>query len=246
MNGSRYDHACLVGVVFWLVVWSLLFWRSPRHRRAMLLTSMALGLAGALAEPLTWADHWRPAFSLPISIGSFPFAVEGAVLMFALGGICATVFERAATLTGHAPLPPVTIATLGWLTAWMTAAGALTFAMSVALRIYSVTAFVVAGVVMGLVILSRHGRLPTMAAMLAIACGAVYWLFYVLVFVPVFPGCFDAMWKLENSWGVKLGGVPRRRLDVDALEAQPREQRHVVSPYLAATASISFDRPGVE
>jgi hypothetical protein len=208
VSGSRYDHAYLFGVVFWLVVWCLLLWRSPDHRRAMLLSSLALGPAGALAEHLTVVDYWRPVFSLPVSIGGFPFSVEGFLLMFALGGICAAVFERIATRTGHGPLPPVTLATVAWLTAWMTGAAVLLFAIAAGLRAYSENALVIAGVVTGLAMLARHGRLLTPATLLALANGAVYWLFYVLIFVPMFPGCFEAMWKLENTWGVRVGAVP--------------------------------------
>ena len=174
----------------------------------MLLASMALGSAGALAEQLTVVDYWRPVFSLPVSIGGFPFSVEGFLLMFALGGICAAVFERIATRMGHGQLPPVTLGTVAWLTVWMTGAAVLLFATGAGLGVYSQSALVVAGVVTGLAMLSRHGRLLTLATVLAVANGAVYWLFYVLIFVPMFPGCFEAMWKLENTWGVRVGTVP--------------------------------------
>jgi hypothetical protein len=208
MSGNRYDHAYLFGVVFWLAIWLLLFWRSPKHRRAMLLAGMALGSGGALAEQLTVADYWRPVFSLPVSIGGFPFSVEGFLLMFALGGICAAVFERVATRTGHGPLPPFTFAAFAWLTVWMASAAVLLFGLGVRLGVYSQSALAIAGVVTGLAMLVRHDRLLTLATVLAVANAAVYWLFYVLIFVPLFPGCFEAMWKLENSWGIRVGGVP--------------------------------------
>ena len=208
MSGSRFDHAYLFGVAFWLVVWSILFWRWPPHRRAMLLSSLALGPAGALAESLTAADYWRPVYALPASIGAFPFSVEGFLLMFALGGICAAVFERIAARMGHGPLSPVTLGSVAWLAVWMTGAAVLLFATGAGLGLYSQSALAVAGVVTGLAMLSRHGRLLALAAVLAVAFGAVYWLFYVVIFVPLFPGCFEAIWKLENGWGVRCAGVP--------------------------------------
>ena len=42
----------------------------------------------------------------------------------------------------------------------------------------------------------------------AIIIGGIFWLFYIVLFIPLFPGVITAWWNLKAISGVMLWGVP--------------------------------------
>lgn len=204
--------AYLAGALFWLAVWGGLFWRWHGQRPAMLGAGLILAPAGPVSEFWSLQDYWHPQYILEFRWSGFRFGgLEDWLLSFALAGICAGVFERCAVGRGAGPLPPLRAWRFGWLAAWP-AAGLLVFAAAAAAGVRSIDCIFLAAGGCAVLMLRRRPALGRLAAGLSVLFALVYQAFYAALFLPVFPGAVEATWKLENTWGLRWGGVPLEEL----------------------------------
>ena len=58
--------------------------------------------------------------------------------------------------------------------------------------------------------LMLYGRWEILKLIIPIAaiCGFLFWLFYVFLFIPLFPGSIQALWNLDGTFGIMLASVP--------------------------------------
>lgn len=89
MPADSFRYAYLVGNVFFLAVWLLIFWRAGALRRPMLVMSAITASFGPISELWYFADYWRPDIALPLPIGG----VEDVLFGFSIGGIGAFAYE---------------------------------------------------------------------------------------------------------------------------------------------------------
>ena len=204
------DKACayLTGSLFWLAIWMALFCLLKKQRRAMLWTSLCLAPAGPINEIWSLRDYWHPAYVWEFRWGTWRLGGgEDYLLAFALAGIGAGLFEACWGRRGPAPLPP-----LGWRTAWRLAIwpalGLLLFGAGTAAGLHSIHALILAVGLAATAMIGRRMDLWRTILPLAPAAALAYGLFYWLVFLPLFPGIIEAFWNLDNTWGVRWGGVP--------------------------------------
>jgi hypothetical protein len=203
-----YTYAYMAAALFWLVIWAVLYIVASPQRRATLWTALLLGPAGPISEYWFLQDYWRPIYAIEFSIGTLRFGIEDYVATFALAGVCAGMFEIVAARRGFPPLPRMTFNALLRAIGWSSLGLGLMILASSALHMGSIRSLLVVVPLTALLMLAGHKRLLALAVLLAIVSALAYWLFYILVFVPAFPGVFDALWNLNQTWRIKWLGVP--------------------------------------
>ena len=203
-----YTYAYLAAALFWMVIWAVLYVLARPQRRATFWTALLLGPAGPISEYWFLQDYWRPIFAVEFSMGALRFGIEDYLATFALAGVCAGVFEILAARRGFPPLPRITLAALLRATSWSSLGLGLMILIASLLHMGSIRSLLVVLPLTSLLMLARHKRLLALALPLAIASALTYWLFYLLVFVPAFPGVFDALWNLNQTWRIMWLGVP--------------------------------------
>lgn len=207
MSGTV-SYSYLLSTVFALAIWVVLFLLLPRCRRAMLWTGLMLAAAGPISEFWSLRDYWHPPYLINIAIGPWRFGLEDFFLAFALAGICAGLFESLAMRKGWPELPrpsgPIMLRMLGW---GVLGALILTFLTS-RLRLNSIHALILAVVSTALLMSAGRREILLLSLPLSILYGLLYWLFYVFLFLPVFPGAIRAFWNIEMTWGIMPAGVP--------------------------------------
>jgi len=209
---SIYSHAYLTGSLFWLGVWSVLFLLLKRQRREMLWAGLLLAPAGPVSEFWSLQDYWRPVYVHEFRWGEWRMGgVEDFILVFALSGICAGLFEFFLARRGAARLPLVRGRAVWRLAGWP-AVGLILFVAGWNLGLHSIHTLFFAVSLTTAVMLCRRPALWGPVVGLALASALAYWLFYVWIFIPLFPGSIEALWRLDRTWGIRWGGVPIEEL----------------------------------
>ena len=203
-----YAHAYLVGSLFWLAVWLVMYLMLPRHRPALFWTGLLLAPAGPIGEYWCLQDYWHPVYIVEVSIGGWRFGPEDYLLTFALAGVCAGVFEAIAEKKGLPGLPRITFGATVRVTAWGALGLLLMMVAGSVLNLHSMRSLLLAAAAASLLMLVGRPRVLRLALPLAVVFGLLYWVLYWLLFARLFPGVFEALWKLEQTWGVVWLGVP--------------------------------------
>jgi hypothetical protein len=84
-----FKYAYLVGNLFFLAVWFLVFIKAKSLRKQMLVMSLLVALFGPISEIWYFKDYWRPEIALPLFVGG----VEDMLFGFSIGGIAAFGYE---------------------------------------------------------------------------------------------------------------------------------------------------------
>lgn len=198
----------LICSLFWLGIWALLFGCLRAQRPAMLWTGLCLGPAGPISEYWSLQDYWHPAYVFGFRWGACRFGgLEDYILSFALAGICAGLFERHLARRGAGPLPPMRGRLLWRPAGWLTLGLGL-FCAGDAAGLHSMDTLILAGMIVAGAMLWKRPELWRPLAGHVAAFAWAYWLFYIWICRPLFPGATEALWKLENTWGVHWAGVP--------------------------------------
>ncbi len=203
-----YSYAYIIITATFIIIWVILFIFLPRSRPAILWTSLMLALAGPVAEFWLIPSYWRPLFLVHISYRNWNFGIEDLLITFAMAGISAGLFESIALKTGFAALPRVNgkallrilaVCVLGFLL--------MIFLVSV-LRLYPIHALLLAVIIPSGLMLYGKWKIISVIVPAATICGFLFWLFYVLLVFPIFPGLMQAWWNLDTTFGIGFLGVP--------------------------------------
>lgn len=198
----------LICSLFWLGVWAVLYLCLRGQRPAMRWTGLLLAPAGPISEFWSLQDYWHPVYVCEFRWGAWRFGgLEDYILSFALAGICAGLFERHWARQGGAALPPMRGRLLWRPAAWLTL-GLLAFIAGGWAGLRSIDTLFLASSLTALAMLRNRPELWRSLAWHAVVFALVYWLFYVWICLPLFPGSIAAVWKLENTWGLRWAGVP--------------------------------------
>ena len=83
----------IVGVLFSLGIWCILFAVVPKSRKPIVWSSFACGAAGPLSQYWHTQDYWHPTYLIEIRLGNLIFGIEDYLFAFAFGGLCAGFFD---------------------------------------------------------------------------------------------------------------------------------------------------------
>ena len=200
--------AYVVGVSFFLVVWAALFVAIPRSRYAMLGASLGFAHLGPILQHWYVRDYWQPEYVWTIRLGGVLLSFEDYLFAFAFAGIAAGVYDWFLRRRAHAA-PAVQVG-----------------AMIVQLQVVSI------GLLLSMVVLvsvaglnSVHATLLSCALGITLFFGGrrdliasavtaasvvalLFWLFYELFFLRLYPLILVDWWDHSALSGLLIGDVP--------------------------------------
>ena len=203
-----FSYAYAVMTLFFVVIWVVLFILLRRSRPAIFWTSFILAMAGPVGEYWLNPGYWHPIYLVNISYRGWHFGLEDFFVTFAIAGISAGIFESIALRKGFTELPHITskvplrmlgLCTLGFLIMVFLASG---------IDLSPIHALLLAVIIPSFIMLYRKWETFALIIPIAVICGALFWLFYVFFFIPLFPGVIQALWNLDATLGIMLAGVP--------------------------------------
>lgn len=196
----HYAYGYLIGALFYVLLWAILFWRRPDLRREMLVMSALSVAYGLPHEYFLWTrDWWHPPTITATRIG-----LEDLLYAIGNGGVLAVVYavvfrrqlepiKQTLSLTLrllpyaiNGLLPPLLVAVTGMHSFLASSAGAL-LALACLLRLRPD----LARLAIGSAILGTAASLP------------FYWLMEAAL-----PGFIEATWYLDRLSGVLLLHIP--------------------------------------
>lgn len=207
------DPTYLVGSLFFILTWSILYWRAPKSRPAVLWASITFLPIGPLLESLYIIDYWRPDHWWYLQWGPIRVSLEDLIFTFTCSGMCAGFFDIVHRRQNHREITGITLASY-WR---LLGAGGLCLAIiwgfwcfgrAEQLRwLHSVNAHTI-GCLLALpfVLIRRSWAISTLSA--AFGGAAFMLIFYVLYYVPIYPDIFARWWMLDHLSGIRLFGVP--------------------------------------
>src|SRR5262245_3027312 len=84
----------LIGSLFFIITWAVLYWRAPKSRKAILWASITLLPFGPLLESLYIIDYWHPQHLFYFQFfGWLRVSLEDLIFTFTCVGICAGFFD---------------------------------------------------------------------------------------------------------------------------------------------------------
>lgn len=198
-----------IGVLFFVIVWTLMLLLAPKSRKPMLWASLGCGTAGPISEYWHRRDYWHPTYLYQIEIGDWVFGIEDYVFAFVFGGICAGTFDLILRQHGSEPLAEINtwagyyrltifgLLSLMALAALIDLAGINSlYAISLAFLISTIWALIKRPQWIGATLLS--------SSMIAL----LMWLFYWGFFLRLFPDLISEWWQPEALSGISVAGVP--------------------------------------
>lgn len=205
---NLHPYAYLLGSLFWLSIWFVLFALLRHQRRAMVWTGLWLAPGGPINAIFNLQDYWHPPYVFEFQIGTWHLGgPEDLILTFVLTGICAGLFEFYCALRAAPPLPSLRGNNLWRLALWPTLVLIVLLA-GIALGLPSIGAMFISIGLVSAILLAPFRRWWLPLAGLSLAFALTYWIIYLWVFVPLFPSAFATWWKLENTCGLRWVGVP--------------------------------------
>lgn len=200
---ENFQYASLVGNLFFLSVWTILFLYRRDLRKEMLLMSLIIAPLGPVSELFYLRDYWQPQF-----FNGWLLIGQDLLFSFAIGGIAAVIYEEVfgkkhakRHLTAH-PKWVLAIALFG--ITWMVV-GNLVLGFN---SIYvSTLEFLIVGATF---IFFRHDLLRN-ALFSGMLMAGLLLIFYFL-FDTVFDGIIQRWWLLENISGIIIFGAPLEEL----------------------------------
>lgn len=198
------DVAGMLGALFFLAVWGLVFSLLRRGRGAMLRGSAAFAVLGPIFEYWHLADYWHPAYLVSITLGGLTFGLEDLLFSFAFAGICIGLLRM---LLGPGGLSVIRegfgerffLVWPGIAAFWI-----LVYCYGV----NSLYAISVGCLVSSALVLFMRPAWTVPALWTALVVSALMWVFYWGYFLVLFPGIIESWWEMDALWGVALAGVP--------------------------------------
>ncbi|MFC1846492.1 lycopene cyclase domain-containing protein [Chloroflexota bacterium] len=205
-DGTSFMYAYTVATLALVIIWGLVFFRSPQSRRAVLWTSLLLAPAGVISERWLIPDYWNPNYIVEIVVGKLHFGLEDFLFTFACAGIATSMFESSVQRHGFPQLPRVSkkrrILIWPFFGFWL-----IWFLVSV-LDMKSMDAVLLGVILIASLMLGSRPELLRPVLPLVLVSGFLFWLFDLCFFVLLYPGAIEGMWNLQNTWGIKLVGIP--------------------------------------
>jgi hypothetical protein len=208
--GSRHNvamYAYIVGAVFFVGIWAVLFAVLRQSRGPMLWASLAFGHAGPISQYWHLKDYWHPTYALGVKIGNWFFGVEDYLFAFAFSGLCAGLFDHLANRRGMRS-PQFNIS--GFIKAVLLVLGCLVAmgAMAGFFKLNSLHAIVLVFLIGSIALLARRPKWIGPAVQTAFILAGTMWVFYAGLFWRLFPATLHDWWNSPGLSGLSLSGVP--------------------------------------
>ncbi len=199
------QYAYLIGNLFFMLVWLILFLHRKDLRKEMLTMSSLITPLG-ITDMLFYKDYWRPEFTIDLG---FNFGFESLLFCFFIGGITAVIYEE---MFGkkyshrHDTKRPKHLFAI---------TGTAIFMLYFGVTLLSINSIYVSSFIMllaGLAIIFIRHDLAKEALMSGVLVGLLMFIFYFFYFLIIFPDIIQKWWLLNNLSGILLYGVPVEEL----------------------------------
>jgi len=189
------------------IIWVALYFFLPQCRRSMFWTSWPFASGGPLFEYWHRSDYWHPPYLIDFVIGNWHFGIEDYVTAFSVIGISTAIFEILALRKGLASIPSINAKTYFRIKFWGIACiGLILIAIFAGLN--SIVALFIAFATLTILMQHRHWNIFSLAFISAVIFTVFYWLYYFIFFELFFPSAISTYWKLGNTWGIMITGIP--------------------------------------
>jgi len=200
---ESFRYAYLLGNLFFVLIWFILFLYRRDLRKEMLVMSFIIMPMGPLTEFFYLRDYWRPELFNGWAVG-----IEDLLFAFTIGGIAAVIYEEFFSkkyLKKHLALHPkwmFVIFPLGY--AWM-------FLGNIVLGFNSIYISISGLLIFGIPMLFFRHDLLKNAVFSGLFMGLFMLVFYIF-FIAIFNGVIQRWWLLGNISGILILGVPIEEL----------------------------------
>jgi hypothetical protein len=200
---GNFQYAYLVGSIFFLLVWLILFLRRKDLRKEMIIMSLLVAPMGPLSEFFYLRDYWQPEL-----FNGWVVGLEDLIFGFTIGGIAAVLYEEVfgrKYVKRHLPKH------LGWMFAVSIAGVVLMIVGNLILGFNSVYVSIFIFLVVGVTIVASRQDLLKKAIYSGFLMGILMLIFYIF-FTFVFDGVIQKWWHLKNLSGILVLGAPLEEL----------------------------------
>lgn len=197
------QYAYIIGDLVLVGIWLTLFTVRKDLRREIITASLATAPLGPLSELFYLRDYWHP-----VLLGGLRIGLEDVIFAFAIGGIASVIYEAvfkvhqrpSKTRKHHRSI------------AYICMAGVVVMIVgTIFLGFNSIYVSTAGFLIVGLCIAGlRHDLLPN-ALFSGILLSVLFLCWYTILQI-IFPGIFQAWWKLSNLSGFFVGGIPAEEL----------------------------------
>ncbi len=203
-----YQYAYFTLSLFLFGLWLLCFLLFKKERQAIFWTALIFAPAGPFSEFWHLQDYWEPVFIFEVSIGPWRWGIEDYISSFSISGIAAGIFEFFARRKGLPELPRFNLKAFIKLHAWGLLGLGMMALFASGIGFCSIHSIMLTLLLCGTMLLRGNKHLISLASVLSLMFGTLYWLILFAFLVPLYPGLIPAIWKLETTWGLLIGGIP--------------------------------------
>jgi len=200
---ENFQHAYLIGNLFFLAVWIILFLYRRDLRRKILIMSLAIAPMGPLSQLFYSRDYWHPQLFNGWLIG-----IEDLLFSFAIGGIATVIYEE---LFGKKYMKRHLSAHPKWMFAVALFGIVWMFVGNLVLGFNSIYVSTLGFLIIGASFLFFRHDLLKDALFSALFVGGLMFVFYLL-FGFIFDGIIQEWWMLKNISGIIILGAPLEEL----------------------------------
>jgi hypothetical protein len=201
-----FQYAYIVGCLLLLLFWLFIFLRRKDLRREMLWASF-WGMPFGIIDYFLVPTYWNPD-SLFGLIKKYGVGIESFIFLFAMSGLASVLYQflrkRKQSKLTRAARPHF------WLLLFFVVAFVILSVLFPAHAIYNLMISAAAGV--AVVAFLRRDLWQQM-----FSSAFIFSFFYFAIFVSVnllFDGLVDHAYRLENTWGILIVGVPFEEIAV--------------------------------
>jgi len=194
----EYKYAYLTGILFFLIIWILLYFRKKELRKEMLIMSLITAPLG-ITQVLFFQDYWKPQYILSF----YGVGLEEFLFCFLIGGIAGVIYEEffITKIIKTKRDNSKTLMILGIFGLLI-----LLFLLYI-LKINSIYSSSITLIFMGIIILMERNDLFKNAIGSGVLVALIMFLFYI-IYQLIFPTIIQNWWKLNNISGIMIFGVP--------------------------------------
>lgn len=209
-----YSGAYLIGSIFIMLIWLVLFLRRRDLRTEMLtmsfLTLIWLSISGIYFVNYYITDYWKPEYHSLLRFGIFDklglkIGVEDGIFVFGAAGIAAVLYEE---FLGKKHFRKSRKKNLKYLIIFPLIMFFTYLGVTLNGKINIIYADFIGYTLISLLVLYFRRDLIKHAIVSGLIAGVLCVILYLVFFLPTYPGIIEEWWILNKTSGIFLLGIP--------------------------------------
>jgi len=196
-----------ISAVFFFLSWVIIYFFFPAHRKSIFWTSWNFAPAGPISEYWHYGEYWHPPYIIDFVIGKWHFGIEDYLFTFSLTGISVFIFEVIAARNKLEDIPPVNKTTYVKMKTWGVL-GLIIMIITTSTGLASITSIITTLLIVTILVQYSHKKIFIIALSSSLIYVFIYWIYFSVILLRLFPSVIDSYWNLENLMGINLTGIP--------------------------------------